>query len=160
MGISNRALCRRGPLVTEPRALFSFHWPQSRRSPGGFRCARTAPVVPSPRMRAARIHRYGPPEVLQVDDVPPPEPGPRDLLVQVRASSVNPVDVKIRSGGQRALIHYRLPWTLGLDFSGEVVAVGRDVTRFRVGDEVYGSPTHRRPGCYAEQLAVDERVAA
>lgn len=95
-----------------------------------------------------------------MDDVPPPEPGPRDLLVQVRASSVNPVDVKIRSGGQRALIHYRLPWTLGLDFSGEVVAVGKDVTRFRVGDEVYGSPTHRRPGCYAEQLAVDERVAA
>lgn len=111
-------------------------------------------------MRAARIHRYGPPEVLQVDDVPAPTPGPRDLLVDVHASSVNPVDVKIRSGGQRALIHYRLPWTLGLDFSGVVTAVGRDVTLFRVGDAVYGSPTHRRPGCYAEQLAVDERVVA
>ncbi len=111
-------------------------------------------------MRAARIHRYGPPDVLQVDDVPAPRPGPHDLLVEVHAASVNPVDWKIRSGGQRALIHYRLPWTLGLDFSGRVVEVGSKVTRFRVGDEVYGSPTHRRPGTYAELLAVDERVAA
>lgn len=111
-------------------------------------------------MRAARIHRYGAPEVLVVDEVPEPKPGPRDLLVEVHASSVNPVDIKIRSGGQRALIHYRLPWTLGLDFSGRVLEVGSAVTRFSVGDEVYGSPTHRRPGCYAERLVVDERVAA
>ncbi|HJL16628.1 MAG TPA: NADP-dependent oxidoreductase [Sandaracinaceae bacterium LLY-WYZ-13_1] len=111
-------------------------------------------------MRAARIHRYGPPEVLQVDEVETPRPGPRDLLVEVQAASVNPVDFKIRSGGQRAIIHYRLPWTLGLDFSGRVVEVGDRVTRFAVGDEVYGSPTHRRPGTYAEYLCVDERVAA
>ncbi len=111
-------------------------------------------------LRAARIHRYGPPEVLSVDDVPEPRPGPRDLLVEVHAASVNPVDWKIRSGGQRALIHYKLPWTLGLDFSGRVVEVGPKVTRFRVGDEVYGSPTHRRPGTYAEYLAVDERVVS
>lgn len=110
-------------------------------------------------MRAARIHRYGPPEVFRIDEVPEPTPGPRDLLVEVRASSVNPVDYKIRSGGQRALIHYRLPWTLGLDFSGVVKKVGEKVTRFEVGDEVYGSPTHRRPGCYAEYTLVDERQA-
>ncbi|MCA9609375.1 MAG: zinc-binding dehydrogenase, partial [Myxococcales bacterium] len=111
-------------------------------------------------MRAARIHAYGAPDVLQVDEVPDPEPGPRDLLVEVHASSINPVDYKIRSGGQRALIHYRLPWILGLDFSGVVRKVGAKVTRFQVGDEVYGSPTHRRPGCYAELLCVDERQAA
>ena len=112
-------------------------------------------------MRAARIHKYGPPEVLQVDDdVPEGTPGPRDLLVEVHASSVNPVDYKIRSGGQRAIIHYDLPWVLGLDFSGVVIGVGRDVTRFKVGDEVYGSPTHRRPGTYAERHVVDERIAA
>lgn len=111
-------------------------------------------------MRAARIHAYGPPEVLVVDEVPAPAPGPRDLLVEVHASSVNPVDYKIREGGQRALIHYRLPWILGLDFSGVVVGVGKRVTRFRVGDEVYGSPTHRRPGCYAERVCIDERAAA
>ncbi|MCZ7681764.1 MAG: NADP-dependent oxidoreductase [Sandaracinaceae bacterium] len=111
-------------------------------------------------MRAARIHRYGPPEVLQVDDVPAPRPGPRDLRVEVHAASVNPVDWKIRSGHQRALIRYALPWTLGLDFSGRVVEVGSAVTRFAVGDEVYGSPTHRRHGTYAEELVVDERAVA
>lgn len=111
-------------------------------------------------MRAARIHRYGPPEVLSIDDVPQPRPGPLDVLVEVHAASVNPVDWKIRSGGQRALIHYRLPWTLGLDVSGRVAEVGRAVTRFRVGDEVYGSPTHRRPGTYADYVAIDERALA
>ncbi|MBX3273367.1 MAG: NADP-dependent oxidoreductase [Sandaracinaceae bacterium] len=111
-------------------------------------------------MRAARIHEYGPPEALRVEEVPRPAPGPRDVLVEVHAASVNPVDYKIRSGAQRALIHYRLPWILGLDFSGVVVEVGAAVARFRVGDEVYGSPTHRRPGTYAEYLCVDERQAA
>lgn len=111
-------------------------------------------------MRAARIHEYGPPDVFRVEDVPPPVLRSRDLRVEVRASSVNPVDYKIRFGGQRALIHYRLPWILGLDFSGVVVEVGEGVTRFAVGDEVYGSPTHRRPGCYAQQVAIDERQAA
>lgn len=111
-------------------------------------------------MRAARISRYGPPEVFSIDDVPVPRPGPHDVLIEVHAASVNPVDWKIRSGDQRALIHYRLPWTLGLDVSGRVTEVGRRVTRFRVGDEVYGSPTHRRPGTYADYVAVDERALA
>ncbi len=111
-------------------------------------------------MRAARIHRYGPPDVLQVDEVPEPRPGPRDVRVEVHAASVNPVDWKIRAGHQRALIHYQLPWILGLDVSGRVIEVGSEVTRFRVGDEVYGSPTHRRPGTYAEQIVVDERAVA
>lgn len=111
-------------------------------------------------MRAARIHRYGPPEVFSIDDVPAPRPGPRDVRVEVHAASVNPVDWKIRSGHQRALVRLSMPWTLGLDFSGRVIEVGRDVTRFCVGDEVYGSPTHRRPGTYAEELVVDERAIA
>jgi len=111
-------------------------------------------------MLAARIHAYGPPEVFAVEDVAEPTPGPKDVLVEVHAASVNPVDWKIRSGGQRALIHYSLPWTLGLDFSGTVVAKGDEVTRFDVGDEVYGSPTHRRQGTYAERLVVREKEIA
>ncbi|MGE0787347.1 MAG: NADP-dependent oxidoreductase [Sandaracinaceae bacterium] len=112
-------------------------------------------------MRAARLHAYGAPDVLRVDDgLPSPTPGARDVLVRVRASSVNPVDLKIRSGGQRAVIRYRLPVIIGLDFAGEVEAVGAAVTRFAVGDRVYGSPTHRRPGCYAEQVCVDELTCA
>lgn len=107
-------------------------------------------------MRAARIHRYGPPEVLQVDDVPVASPGRGELLVEVRAASVNPIDMKIRGGGQRLIIPYRLPWTLGLDFAGVVTELGPGVTRFAVGDAVYGSPTHRKQGTYAEKVVVRE----
>lgn len=111
-------------------------------------------------MRAARIHAYGPPEVLRVEEAERPGVGPRDVLVAVRAAAVNPVDWKIRRGYQRALIHYRLPQTLGLDFSGTVEAVGARVTRVAVGDDVFGSPSHRRQGTYAEYTSVDERQLA
>lgn len=108
-------------------------------------------------MLAVRMHAYGEPEVLSLDDVPMPEPGPRDVRVRVHATSVNPVDWKIRRGGQRNIIRYRLPWILGLDVSGVVDAVGKRVTRFRVGDEVWSSPIHSRPGAYAEHVCIDER---
>lgn len=111
-------------------------------------------------MRAARIHRYGPPEVLQVDEVSVGQPGRGEVLVEVRAASVNPIDMKIRGGGQRLIIPYKLPWTLGLDFAGVVTEVGPGVDRFRVGDEVYGSPTHRLQGTYAEQVVVRAREIA
>lgn len=111
-------------------------------------------------MRAAVIHHYGPPEALVVEDIEQPRPGPRDLLVEVHASSINPVDTKIRAGAQRLLLRYPLPWVLGLDVSGVVVETGPKVTRFAVGDEVFASPRHSRPGCYAEYVAVDEREAA
>ncbi|MCC7534862.1 MAG: NADP-dependent oxidoreductase [Deltaproteobacteria bacterium] len=95
--------------------------------------------------------------MLRLDEVPVPEPGPRDVRIRVCATSVNPVDWKIRQGGQRNIIRYRLPWILGLDVSGVVDAVGARVTRFRVGDEVWSSPVHTRPGAYAEHMCIDER---
>lgn len=107
-------------------------------------------------MKAARIHEYGPPSVFRVEDVPDPKPGPKDVLIRIHASAVNPVDWKIRSGGQRGAIRYKLPWILGLDLSGEVVEVGAQVRRFQPGDQVWSSPSHRRPGCYAELIAVAE----
>jgi len=111
-------------------------------------------------MKAVLMDRYGPPDVLRVTDVPDPTPGPKDVLVAVKASSINPIDYKIRAGGQRGLIRYTLPWIPGLDLSGVVVATGDAVTRFSVGDEVYGSPAHNRPGCHAELIAVSERELA
>ncbi|MFO0760124.1 MAG: NADP-dependent oxidoreductase [Byssovorax sp.] len=111
-------------------------------------------------MLAARIHEYGSPDVLRVEEVDKPSPGPRDVLIEVHASSVNPVDYKVRMGAQRNIMRYKLPWILGLDVSGVVTAVGRDVTRFEVGDEVWSSPIHRRPGCYAEYVCIDEREVA
>ena len=105
-------------------------------------------------MRAARAHDYGGPEVLSVDEVEVPEPGSGEVRVRVHASSVNPVDAKIRSGAQRAIIRYTLPRTLGLDLSGVIDALGPGVDRFRVGDEVWGSPSHTAGGCYAEYAVV------
>jgi NADPH:quinone reductase-like Zn-dependent oxidoreductase len=105
-------------------------------------------------MRAVRMHAYGDPSVLSVDDVEPPALGPYDLRVRVRAAGINPVDAKIRSGAQRAIVWLRLPWTLGMDVSGEVLEVGAKVGGFAVGDEVFASPSHRRMGCYAEEVVV------
>lgn len=111
-------------------------------------------------MRAIELTAYGPPEVLQLAERPDPEPGPRDLRVRVKAASVNPIDTKIRAGAQRAIIRYKLPWILGLDVSGVVEAVGAEVSRFKVGDEVCASLDYKRPGAYAELVLVDEGLAA
>ncbi len=101
-------------------------------------------------MRAVRMHAYGGPEVLKVDEIPVPEPGPGEVCVRIHASSVNPIDWKIRSGGQRGIIRYALPRTLGLDLSGEISALGSGVTDLKIGDEVWSSPHHTAGGTYAE----------
>ncbi|MBB5868478.1 zinc-binding alcohol dehydrogenase family protein [Allocatelliglobosispora scoriae] len=80
-----------------------------------------------------------------------PQPGPHDLLVEVRAVSVNPVDTKVRAGGGTDRI-------LGFDAAGIVVSTGSEATRFRVGDEVYYAGDITRPGSNAQFQAVDERI--
>ncbi len=88
-----------------------------------------------------------------VDDVVDvPVPGPHDLLVEVQAVSVNPVDTKIR------VARSPQPRILGFDAAGTVVAVGNAVTRFRIGDEVYYAGDITRPGSNAQFQAVDERI--
>jgi len=111
-------------------------------------------------MKAMTIHGYGGADVFREEDVPKPVPRSRDVLVRVCAAAVNPVDWKIRSGGQRNIIRLSFPWILGLDVSGVVEAVGPGVTRFRVGDEVWSSPRHTRPGSYAEYMCIDESEVA
>jgi NADPH:quinone reductase-like Zn-dependent oxidoreductase len=111
-------------------------------------------------MKAATIRAYGGPDVLRVEELPEPVLRPRDVLVEVRAAGVNPVDCKIRSGAQRAFIRHRMPAVLGLDVSGVVLEVGAKARRFRRGDEVYGSPTHARQGTYAARVAIDESELA
>lgn len=111
-------------------------------------------------MKAAVIHGYGGPDVFRIEDVPAPVCGPDDVLIRVKAASVNPVDTKLRRGAMRGVVRYRMPWILGLDVSGVVEEVGARVTRFAAGDEVYASPTHRRPGCYAELTAIEEKAVA
>ena len=86
-------------------------------------------------------------------DQPLPVPGPRDLLVQVRAVSVNPVDTKVRSGAAATA-----PRVLGWDAAGIVQAVGRDVTLFKPGDAVFYAGSLTRPGTNSEFHLVDERI--
>ncbi len=106
-------------------------------------------------MRAARITAYGGPEVFSVaDDAPEPVAGKGEVLVDVYASSVNPIDCKIRQGSLRAALRYPLPRTLGMDLSGVVAAVGEGVERWQVGDEVIASPGPKTPGTYAERTVV------
>jgi NADPH:quinone reductase-like Zn-dependent oxidoreductase len=111
-------------------------------------------------VRAAVIHQYGPPSVLKLEDVAKPEVRPKDVLIEVHAASINPVDTKIRGGGYQLPIRHTFPATLGMDVSGVVAEVGGAVTSFKVGDAVYSSPTHRRPGTYAEYVAVEESAVA
>ncbi|MDE1150207.1 MAG: zinc-binding alcohol dehydrogenase family protein [Azospirillaceae bacterium] len=90
-------------------------------------------------------------------DIPAPTPGPRDLLVRIKAVSVNPVDTKVRAGAQPAEGQARI---LGWDAAGIVEAVGPEVTLFKVGDEVFYAGDLSHPGTNAELHAVDERIVA
>lgn len=105
-------------------------------------------------MRSVQMNAYGDAGVLTMADVTVPTPGPKDLRIAVHATSINPVDTKVRAGYQRSVIRLSMPWALGMDVSGVVLEVGSAVTGFKVGDEVFASPSHRRMGCYAEQVVV------
>ena len=97
-------------------------------------------------MRAVQIHTFGGPDVLQFEETPRPEPGPHQVLVRVHAAGVNPVDWKIREG---KLGQIPLPSIMGSDFSGEIEALGPDVTEYRVGEMVFGSVADES-GSYAQ----------
>ena len=100
-------------------------------------------------MKAIRVHKFGGPEVLQLDDVPDPKPGPGQVVVRIRAAGVNPVDTYIRSGSYAMLP--TLPYVPGNDCAGVIETVGQGVTRFKRGDRVYVvRTTTPMAGGYAE----------
>src|SRR6202163_4962551 len=111
-------------------------------------------------MRAYVLKYYGGPEGALLMDVPPPTAGPRDILVDVRAAGLNPVDFKFRQGKLRAIQRPKLPFVLGNELAGEVIAVGNGVKRFRAGDRVFARVAKDRAGAFAEQACVDEDHAA
>ena len=111
-------------------------------------------------MKAVRIHAYGGLDVLHYENVPIPRLQPDDILIQVRAAAVNPVDWKIREGYLQGVLKHQLPLTLGWDVSGEVVEVGPQATDFKIGDTVYVRPDIERDGGYAEYIAVKSSEAA
>jgi NADPH:quinone reductase-like Zn-dependent oxidoreductase len=99
-------------------------------------------------MNAVRIHRFGPPEVVVVEDVPKPSPGKGEVLVRVAAAGVAPWDAIIREG--KSKVSPQPPLTLGSDLSGLVEAVGPDASGFAIGDEVYGVTNPQFCGAQAE----------
>jgi NADPH:quinone reductase-like Zn-dependent oxidoreductase len=111
-------------------------------------------------MRAYVLDRYGGADGSRLTDVAAPVPGPGDILVNVRAAGLNPVDFKFRQGKLRVIHRPRLPFVLGNELAGEVVAIGSDVKRFRVGDRVFARVAKDRGGAFAEQACVDEAYAA
>jgi len=113
-------------------------------------------------MKAAVYRRYGPPDVLHVEDVPRPSPKEGFLLVKSCASSVNPLDTRIRRGVLRFVTGLFKPMKKipGSDVSGEVVAMGRGVTRFKEGDGVYALIAMLGGGAFAEYVLVPEKLAA
>jgi len=109
-------------------------------------------------MQAIVATDFGGPEVLKRQEMPDPEPGPRDLLVEVHGTAMNPVDYKVRQG---AIPTGRdLPIVLGFDVSGVVRDLGAEVEHFAVGDVIFASPGLNRDGANADYVLVDERTAA
>jgi NADPH:quinone reductase-like Zn-dependent oxidoreductase len=105
-------------------------------------------------MKAFVVERYGSEAGARMREVPEPEVGDHEVLVQVRAASVNPLDVKIRDDEFKRILPYRVPFVLGHDMAGEVARVGSAVMSFAPGVEVYARPRKDRIGTFAELIAV------
>jgi NADPH:quinone reductase-like Zn-dependent oxidoreductase len=110
-------------------------------------------------MKAFFIDRYGKQNGM-IGEVPDPAVGVHDVLVQVHATSVNPLDSKIRTGEFKLILPYTFPLVLGNDLAGVVVSIGAAVKRFKPGDEVYARPPEDRIGTFAELIAVNENALA
>ncbi len=107
-------------------------------------------------MKAVVIRKYGPPDVMSIEEIGEPALSGDELLLRVRYSSVNPVDWKIRNGSLRLLVGSRFPMALGFDVAGEVVDSGASVTGFKKGDRVFGMLSYRQRGAYAEFVRTRE----
>lgn len=111
-------------------------------------------------MLAAYIEAYGGPERLRVGTLPEPRPGAHDLLIEVAAASVNPIDFKLRQGKVKSMMRFDFPLVLGNDLSGTVREVGAAVTRFKPGDRIIARLGKTRIGAFAERALVAESDAA
>lgn len=111
-------------------------------------------------MKALTFKRYGKSPDIALRDVARPTPTDDELLVQVHAAGLNPIDNMIPTGMFKPVMHFQLPAILGSDLAGVVIAVGRKVTRFKPGDAVFASIFDQGTGAIAEFAVVPEHAAA
>ncbi len=109
-------------------------------------------------MRAFAIEEYGGPEVLKEYDLPIPEVGDHDVLIEVENTGISPYDWQVRNGETAGMFDYPNPLILGGDVSGTVRKIGNGVTNVKVGDPVIATQQFDRNGGYAEYIAVDENL--
>ncbi|MGD6890992.1 NADP-dependent oxidoreductase [Bacillus mobilis] len=106
-------------------------------------------------MKAMIIDKYGK-VPMHMAEVPTPDINEYEVLAEIHAASINPIDFKIRDGKVKMLLKYEMPLILGNDFSGVIVKVGSKVTHFKVGDEIYARPRKNKIGTFAEYIAIHE----
>lgn len=111
-------------------------------------------------MKALILKRYGRPDQIAFADIPRPTIKPDEILVQVHAAGLNPIDTMIPKGTFKPILRLQLPVTMGSDLAGVVVEVGSRVTRFKPGDSVFASTFELGTGSLAEFAAVPESAAA
>lgn len=107
-------------------------------------------------MKAFIVDKYKKNGALRFGEAPEPVLGAEDVLVEIHAAGLNPLDSKIRDGAFKPLLPYRPPFILGHDMAGIVVGVGSKVRRFKLGDEVYARPRDGRVGTFAEAISINE----
>jgi NADPH:quinone reductase-like Zn-dependent oxidoreductase len=107
-------------------------------------------------MKAFAIDRYGSNDNVRAVHVPDPQLRDDDVLVEIHAASINPLDAKIRDGKVKLILPYRLPLILGNDLAGVVIRVGSAVRRFQPGDQVYARPDQHRIGTFAELISISQ----
>ena len=110
-------------------------------------------------MKAIVVARYGK-DGFRAAEVPEPKVGDNDVLVEVSAASINPLDKMVRNGEFKQLLKYKTPFVIGHDVAGVLTEVGARVRDFKAGDEVYARPRDLRIGTFAEYIAIDQNDVA
>lgn len=111
-------------------------------------------------MKAIVIENYGSKDELKEQEVPNPVPTAKQVVVQVKATSINPIDWKLREGYLKQMMPWEFPIILGWDVAGIITEVGSEVSDWKVGDEVFARPDTTRFGTYAEYTLVDDHLLA
>ncbi|WP_192247803.1 NADP-dependent oxidoreductase [Mesorhizobium silamurunense] len=111
-------------------------------------------------MKAFVVDKYNKEGILRLAEMPVPNVGDNDVLVEIHAAAVNLLDSKVRTGEFKLILPYRRPFILGHDVAGTVIRVGSKVRKFKPGDDVYARPRDGRVGTFAEFIAMDEADVA